>query len=99
MITMLKGLMEKVDKMHEQNRNFSKDMEIRKNEMEMLEIKSPVIELQMPLTLVDSTEPKKESVNFKDKAIKIIQTETQRKKERVWGWVIEQNHPRAVRQY
>ena len=53
----------------------------------------------MPLTLVDSTEPKKESVNFKDKAIKIIQTETQRKKDRVWGWVIEQKHPRAVRQY
>ena len=45
MITMLKALMEKIDNMHEQNRNFSKEMEIRKNEMEMLEIKSPVIGL------------------------------------------------------
>lgn len=37
--------MEKADNMNEQKGTFRREMEIRKNEMEMREIKSPVIEL------------------------------------------------------
>lgn len=83
--------MKKVANMHEQKGNFSKETEmIRKNDMEKLEIKSLVIELQKALTLVDSKKPKKESVNFKDKATEITQIETQRK-EAMRGWVTKQS--------
>lgn len=47
MITTLKSLVKKVDNMHEQMENFSREAEtIKKNLMEMLEIKSTVTEEQ-----------------------------------------------------
>lgn len=49
--------MEKADNMNEQKGTFRREMEI-KNEMEMREIKSPVIELQNVSDIIDSKEPK-----------------------------------------
>lgn len=43
MINMLKDLVQKVDSLHDQMSNFSRDMEtLRKNEMEMLKLENMV---------------------------------------------------------
>lgn len=43
MINMLKDLVQKVDSLHDQMSNFSRDMEtLRKNEMEMLKLENMI---------------------------------------------------------
>lgn len=65
----------------------------------MLEIRSPVRSCRILLTLVNLTQPKTKSVNFKDKAMEIIQTETQEEKGVCRRVGNRTEHPAARGQY
>lgn len=76
--------MGKVDNTHKLKRHFSRERNVKKDEIEMLEIRSPVGSCRMLLTLVNLTQPKSKSMNFKNKAMEITQTETQKEKRSMW---------------
>lgn len=91
--------MEKVVNTHKHKMNFSRDGNVKKDEMEMLEIRSPIRSCRILLTLVNLTQPKTKSVNFKDKAMEIIQTETQEEKGVCRRVGNRTEHPAARGQY